>query len=200
MFMQANRQRLSADGLGIGLTLARRLIEMHGGTIEVHSDGIGRGAEFRLKLPAEPCAADVEPVPPTSVDSVALERSLRVLVVDDNQDAAEMLVAMLSAWGQQTAVAYDGLQALAEAERFTPDVVFLDIGMPGLDGYETARRLRQEPWGRHATIVAVTVWGQQTDRERSQAAGFNHHLVKPVAPAALRSLIANCIEDLSPQR
>jgi signal transduction histidine kinase len=194
MFMQANRPRLAADGLGIGLTLARRLVEMHGGTIQVRSEGVNRGAEFALRLPAGVAAArDAAPASEAPLDGVMLNRSLKVLVVDDNQDAAEMLVAMLSAWGQQTAVAYDGLEAIAEAERFKPDVVFLDIGMPKLDGYETARRLRQQSWGTSATVVAITGWGQQADRDRSQAAGFNYHLVKPVAPASLRTLLATCI-------
>jgi signal transduction histidine kinase len=177
-----------AGGLGIGLTLARRLVEMHGGKLEAHSDGPGLGSRFsvRLGLPqgdagAAAAAGDFD---------VPLGPSKRILVVDDNQDAAEMLSVMLKAWDQETCVAHDGLAALEAASAFEPDVVLLDIGLPQLDGYDTARRMRQQPWGRAALLVAVTGWGQESDLERSRQAGFDHHLVKPVAPEILRALLA----------
>jgi signal transduction histidine kinase len=177
-----------AGGLGIGLTLARRLVEMHGGKLEAHSEGTGLGSRFsvRLALPqgvsgAAAAAGDFD---------VPLGTSKRILVVDDNQDAAEMLSVMLRAWDQETCVAHDGLAALDAASSFEPDVVLLDIGLPQLDGYDTARRMRQQPWGRDALLVAVTGWGQESDLERSREAGFDHHLVKPVAPNMLRALLA----------
>jgi CheY-like chemotaxis protein len=112
-----------------------------------------------------------------------------VLVVDDNADAAEMVVAMLRVWGHQTAIAFDGASALAEGDRLQPDVVLLDIGLPQMDGYETARRMRARPWGAQALLVAVTGWGRPEDRDRTRSAGFDRHLVKPVAPAALEALL-----------
>jgi CheY-like chemotaxis protein len=146
-----------------------------------------------LPLPAAPaefaCAAgDLEPMLPTAK---------RILVVDDNQDSAEMLAALLATWGQETRVAYDGLAALAAAHEFRPHIVLLDLGMPTLDGYETARRLRAEVWGREATLVAVTGWGQESDVERTRLAGFEHHMVKPVAPRRLRALIASHVPRLA---
>ena len=116
----------------------------------------------------------------------------RILVVDDNRDAAEMLAALLGAWGQRTRLAFDGRTALQLGGDFDPQVVLLDLGMPHLDGYETARLIRGTAWGESALLVAVTGWGQPHDRDRSQASGFDHHLVKPVAPAALRTLLENC--------
>jgi CheY-like chemotaxis protein len=119
----------------------------------------------------------------------------RVLVVDDNADAAEMIVAMLDVWGQETAIAFDGASALVEGDRLRPDIVLLDIGLPQMDGYETARRIRARPWGADALLVAVTGWGQPDDRERTRAAGFDRHLVKPVAPAALEALLVERERD-----
>ena len=114
----------------------------------------------------------------------------RVLIVEDNRDAAEMLNVLLKSWGQVTQVAYDGPSAVDEAVKFRPQVVLLDIGLPQLNGYEVALRLRQQPWGRQVVIIAVTGWGQQADRDRSAAAGIDHHLIKPVEPEALRSLLS----------
>ena len=121
-------------------------------------------------------------ITPAAANEPPLEAAKRVLVVDDNQDAAEMLAVLLTAWGLQTRVAYDGLSALTIAQDFEPAVALLDIGLPGLDGYETALRMRQQTWGRTALLVAVTGWGQATDLARSREAGFDHHLVKPVDP------------------
>ncbi|MEO7190927.1 MAG: response regulator [Vicinamibacterales bacterium] len=189
MFVQVDGSRgRSADGLGIGLTLARRLVQMHDGSIEVSSGGPGQGSQFRIRLPARQPPPPLES-PAAPGDFAPLQRSCRVLVVDDNRDAADMLVAMLTAWGQQTAIAFDGRGALETGQTFRPDVVLLDIGMPEMDGYETARRLRQQAWGARTLLVAVTGWGQQTDRDRSREAGFDHHLVKPFAPIELRRLL-----------
>jgi signal transduction histidine kinase len=185
-----------AGGLGVGLALARRIVEMHGGRIEMRSEGFRRGSEFSVRLPlharlsaAKPPAADPEP---------PLTSAKRILIVDDNQDSAEMFAALLTAWGQQTCVAFDGAAALAAAEQFQPDVVLLDLGMPHMDGYETARRIRTAPWGRRAVLVAVTGWGLESDLERTRQAGFEHHLVKPVAPLRLRSVIAGTQRPDSP--
>jgi signal transduction histidine kinase len=192
LFIQGDHPRdRSGGGLGIGLTLARRLVEMHGGRLEARSEGPGRGSEFsvRLSLPLWPAHEDA----PEGEQKFEHTSRRRVLVVDDNHDAAEMLAVMLGTWGQETRVAHDGIQALATAEAFQPEIVLLDIGLPDLDGYEVARRLRTEPWGRRALLVAVTGWGQESDLERSRHAGFDRHLVKPVVPGLLRELIAGAL-------
>jgi signal transduction histidine kinase len=188
LFMQVGQPSgTSGGGLGIGLTLARRLVEMHGGTIEAASPGPGRGSVFSVTLPLPVQAPEsFQPSRPVENDSL---RTKRILVVDDNRDAAEMLAVMLTAWGQDVHVAYDALGALAAAETFGPAVVLLDIGLPQLDGYELARRIRRTSWGQTATLVAITGWGQSSDLERSRQAGIDHHLVKPVAPNLLRELL-----------
>jgi signal transduction histidine kinase len=189
MFMQVDKALGRAtDGLGIGLTLARRIIEMHGGTITACSAGPGAGSEFAIRLPVlDPPVRAPEAV--DDLDISPLPHALRVLIVDDNRDAAEMLAALLGAWGQRTELAFEGRAALDLGAGFEPHVVLLDLGMPHLDGYETARLIRNTDWGGQCLLVAVTGWGQPHDRDRSQAFGFDHHLVKPVAPAALRSLL-----------
>jgi signal transduction histidine kinase len=179
----------TAGGLGIGLTLARRLVEMHGGRLEAQSGGPGTGSEFSVFLPPS-MGESIDGEPPAELP-ITLAASRRILVVDDNEDAAQMLAAMLGTWGQRTEVAYDGLSALAVARTFQPEIVLLDIGLPNLDGYETARRLRDESRDRVMTIIAVTGWGQDSDLARSRLAGFDHHMVKPVSPRALRGLIAS---------
>jgi PAS domain S-box-containing protein len=190
MFRQADDEGSRArGGLGIGLSLVKRIAEMHGGSVDASSDGAGRGSEFVVRIPviaAQRGNANRE-LPAASVP--VLKR--RILVVDDNTDAAESLAALLSINGHETRMAHDGPQAVAEAKAFQPDVVFLDIGMPTMDGHETARRIRQEPWGKQMVLVALTGWGQTEDRRRSQEAGFDHHLVKPADPTVVAKLISS---------
>jgi PAS domain S-box-containing protein len=180
----------SQGGLGIGLTLVRSLVEMHGGRVAAHSEGVGRGTEIEVRLPL---AARVEREPvdvelPRSRQLSGLPR--RVLVVDDNQDAAESVALLLELWGHHVRIAYDGRSALKEAPDFLPEVILLDIGLPGLDGYEVARQLRRDSRLDRALLIAMTGYGQDRDRLRSLDAGFSHHLVKPVDPAILRELLA----------
>jgi PAS domain S-box-containing protein len=177
----------SQSGLGIGLTIVKRLVEMHGGRVSAHSEGPGKGTEFVVTLPRL-AAMPAEETPRGA--SAARGPSRRILVVDDNRDAAESMAMMLEIIGHETCAAHDGLEALDKAQSFRPDTILLDIGMPGMNGYETCRRLRETPWGRDAAIVAVTGWGQDDDRERSREAGFDHHLTKPVELESLQELLA----------
>ena len=178
----------SAAGLGIGLTLARTLAGMHGGTVEATSQGIGHGSEFIVRLPIVIDAAPAAPSQ-TSIESAATP--LTILVVDDNRDSAEMLAMLLQLGGHETHTAHDGLAAVDAIHRLEPDVVVLDIGLPGLSGYEVARRVRDESGSsRRPFLVALTGWGQEEDRRRSKDAGFDAHLVKPVDEAALTKLLA----------
>jgi CheY-like chemotaxis protein len=178
--------------VGIGLTLVRRLVELHGGTVTAHSDGPGRGSEFVVRLPAlhgpHPGAG---PGPADEGGAPWAAPPRRVLVVDDNQDAADSLALLLRLAGQDVRVAYDGHVALAVVAEFRPALAFLDIGMPGMDGYELADRLRRVADLRGLTLVALTGWGQEEDRRRSRAAGFDLHLTKPVEPAALRAVLTD---------
>ena len=173
-------------GLGIGLALARRLTELHGGTIEAHSDGPGRGSRFTVRLPLSKSAAAAEPVPAPATPRV---RS-RALIVDDNRDAAMTLAMFVEELGGTAFTAFDGASGLAAVETFQPDIVFMDIGMPGLDGYEVCRRIRQMPVLRQVVLVAVTGWGQAQDKQRALEVGFDAHLTKPVDPDALAQLLA----------
>jgi PAS domain S-box-containing protein len=190
MFRQADGTGgRSRGGLGIGLSLVKRIVEMHGGTVTAHSEGTGLGSEFIVRLPA---LAETRTAAPTTRQATANgQRRRRVLVVDDNADAAESLAALLSISGHDTRMAHDGHEALQQAEQFNPDVVFLDIGMPTLDGHETAKIIRQQPWGKNMVLVALTGWGQSEDRRRSKDAGFNHHLVKPADPAVVEQLLSS---------
>jgi len=171
----------SQGGLGIGLTLVKRLVEMHGGRIEARSAGPGCGAEFIVRLPIAASPA----LPEAAAPPAAPPSALRILIVDDNRDVADSLAAMLSIMGNDTRTAYDGLAGVELAERYRPDVALFDIGLPTLDGYEACRRIRAQPWGERLVLIAVTGWGQDADRRRSQEAGFAHHMVKPVDPQAL---------------
>jgi signal transduction histidine kinase/CheY-like chemotaxis protein len=178
----------SHGGLGIGLTLVRRMVELHGGTVEAVSDGPGRGSAFTVRLPLVFVPPAEEPIGP-SADSLAEPVRCRILAADDNKDAAASLGTLLRMAGHEVRVVHDGLVAVEEAASFRPDVVLLDIGMPKLNGYEAAGRIRQQPWGQGMVLIALTGWGQDEDRIRSQASGFDHHLVKPVDPAALERLL-----------
>lgn len=176
-------------GLGIGLALARGLVEMHGGRIEARSEGLGRGATFVLRLPVLSELPSAAPQPDQH-ESLGSVRPQRILIADDNRDVVESLALLLELTGYRVEKAYDGLQAVETAERCRPDLVLLDIGMPNLDGYEACRRIRQQPWGRDMLLVALTGWGQEDDRRRSERAGFNSHLVKPVERSDLLRLLA----------
>jgi PAS domain S-box-containing protein len=176
-------------GLGIGLSLARALVELHGGRIDVRSEGEGRGSEFMVRLPLASGMDRGEPADADSMEPSAAATARRVLVVDDLKDSADSLAVLLRVTGNKAWTAHDGRSALEAAERLRPDVALLDIGMPDLDGYEVCRRMRQTPWGRDMMLIALTGWGQEGDRRRSLEAGFDHHLVKPVEIPALMRLL-----------
>jgi PAS domain S-box-containing protein len=178
----------SRGGLGIGLTLVRQLTEMHGGSITAFSEGLGRGSEFVVRLPAlteKPKAQSREPVTGEPASTTAR----RVLIVDDNRDSAESLAMLLRMSGHETHTAQDGLAAVEAAATLRPDVMLLDIGLPKLNGYDACRRIREQPWGKDIMLVAVTGWGQDEDRQRSSDAGFDDHLVKPVDHATLAKIL-----------
>ena len=186
MFMQVDRStRRSQGGLGIGLTLVRSLVTMHGGTVEARSEGPGHGSEFIVRLPL---LVDVQATLPPNRRVEPLP-ARRILIVDDSRDGGESLAMLLRVLGAVVALAHSGRSALECVETFKPDVVLLDIGMPGMDGYEVARRIRANPANRHISLIALTGWGQDEDRKRSVAAGFNHHLVKPADIEQLRQLL-----------
>jgi CheY-like chemotaxis protein/anti-sigma regulatory factor (Ser/Thr protein kinase) len=175
-------------GLGIGLTLVKRLVEMHGGKVEVESDGRNRGTTFRIRLPSTMQAASPKTLPAAAANLPAPARQ-RVLVVDDNEDALKSLSMLVSLMGNDVCQAHDGIEAVEQAEQFRPDVVLMDIGMPRLNGYDAARRIREEPWGMDIVLIATTGWGQDEDRRRTKAAGFDHHLVKPLDHDKLQELL-----------
>ena len=175
-------------GLGIGLALVRRLTEMHGGTVTAHSDGAGLGAEFIVRLPL--VGTHTIPMEPPAETSPIRMAARRIVVADDNHDSAEVLATLLELHGHDVRVAHDGIEVLAIAETFKPHVVLLDLGMPKMDGYETARQTRDQPWGKNAMLIALTGWGQQQDRQRTAEAGFDAHLVKPVTDSDLFQLLA----------
>ena len=171
----------TTTGLGIGLALVHRLVEMHGGHVMAHSDGPGKGAELVVQLPLHETALPTAVIPePVQQPEAPTLTSRRVLVVDDNIDAAETLALMLKLHGHHVQTAHDGLDALRVAPVFAPHIILLDLGMPNLNGYETANRIRSQPWGRDMALVALTGWGQPKDRKRTVEAGFDAHLVKPV--------------------
>lgn len=188
MFTQVDQSlEKSQGGLGIGLSLVKWLVEMHGGNVEARSEGRGRGSEFIVRLPIVLTATNDQPI--LRSERVAASPSRRILVVDDNRDAAMSLALMLKIMGNEIRTAHDGLEALEVTNEFVPDLVMLDIGMPKLNGYDTARRMRELPWGKSATLVALTGWGQDEDKRKSMEAGFDFHMVKPVELGALNQLL-----------
>jgi len=182
------------DGLGLGLTLARRIVELHGGSVVACSEGKDRGSQFTVRLPlaAQPENA-ISLTPPQH--AVAPAHRLRILVADDNRDAAQTLAMLLRLDGHDVRAVHDGAEALTLGDAFHPQLLLLDIGMPVLDGYETARQVRERPWGRKALLVALTGWGQDSDRRNALNAGFHHHLVKPAEPDALRAVIDSIVAE-----
>jgi PAS domain S-box-containing protein len=188
MFAQIDSaRRRSQGGLGIGLTLVRDLVQMHGGTVSAHSRGPGTGSEFVVRLPLVDGAV-VAPPRPRGKPTALLP--LRVMVVDDNHDAADSLGMLLKFLGAEVHIAYDGSEALSALMSFDADLMLLDIGMPGMDGYELARRIRKRPGLEGLKLIALTGWGQEEDRRATAAAGFDHHLIKPTGIEALRTLMA----------
>jgi CheY-like chemotaxis protein/two-component sensor histidine kinase len=188
MFSQVrSTQDRSEGGLGIGLALSKGVVELHGGTIEARSAGPGTGSEFIVRLPRRTVAGFVPP--PTTATTPAQTHQRRVLVADDNRDAADSISMLLQMGGHEVTVAYDGQQALESIETLRPDVALLDIGMPGLDGFEVARRVRLDIRMRNTLLIAVTGWGQASDKARALAAGFDLHFTKPVEPATLIELL-----------
>jgi len=196
LFVQDERGRDSSrEGLGIGLSIAKGLVELHGGTIAARSDGEGQGSEFVIRLPlagAEDAAVERPGPAPAEGRS-----GKRVLVVDDNRDGAELLEEVFRALGHTTRLAYDGEGALELARGFRPEIAFLDIGLPVMDGYQLARRMRAVPGLQEVRLVAVTGFGQEADRGRAREAGFDEHLVKPVEIDALRILMGRLLSGAS---
>jgi CheY-like chemotaxis protein/anti-sigma regulatory factor (Ser/Thr protein kinase) len=179
----------TSAGLGIGLFLVRSLVQMHGGTVTAASAGPGRGSTFTVTLPCLPPAPPAATAAPQVQQAGAPANAARVLVVDDNRDAADTLTTFLEMLGLQTRSVHEGGEVLAAARDFAPDVVLLDIGLPGMDGYEVARALRADAQVRHVHLIALTGWGAEDDRRRAMAAGFDHHLTKPVDLSVLEDLL-----------
>jgi CheY-like chemotaxis protein len=178
----------SEGGLGIGLTLVRRLVEMHGGTVEVRSEGVGKGSEFLVSLPT------VEEAPGLSKwdspnDESQVSSVRRILVVDDNADLADSFAMLLRMHGNEVQTANDGLEGVQVAERFNPDVVLMDIWLPKVNGFDACRRIREQPWGKRMTLIALTGSVDEEDCNRTKEAGFDHHLVKPVKASDLQRLL-----------
>jgi PAS domain S-box-containing protein len=192
MFSQTDRPlEKSRGGLGIGLSLVRGLTEMHGGSVEAHSEGEGKGSEFRVRLPV--LLPQSRPTPETNGAAGGCTAKCRILVVDDNKDAAVSLTLILKLMGYETQTAFDGAEALKCVETFKPTVALLDIGLPKISGYEVARRIREQPWGREMVLIAQTGYGQEEDKLKSKQSGFNFHTIKPVDPAALERMLSDLL-------
>ena len=190
MFGQIDRSTETGyAGLGIGLTLVNSLVEMHAGTVEVTSAGSNQGSEFIVRLPILPDSPPKD-LPQPCLPIAAVSFATRILVVDDNRDALAVLSTMVRILGHEVRTAHDGVEAIGAAESFQPDAVLMDLGMPRMNGYEAARHIREQPWGQSMLLVATTGWGQDEDKRRSKEAGFDHHLVKPIDPTALRALLS----------
>ena len=190
LFMQVDRSlSRSRSGLGIGLTLVKRFVEMHGGTVRAHSDGTGQGSSFIIRLPARTAVAR-DDRPAVSVDGASRRHPQRILVVDDNRDAATTLCQLLQMTGNEVQIAHDGVEAVTVADQFRPQVILLDIGLPRKNGYDVCREIRETSWGKDILIIAISGWGQDDDRRKSKEAGFDRHMVKPVDYSMLRSILA----------
>jgi CheY-like chemotaxis protein len=185
----------SQGGLGIGLTLVKNLVELHGGKVEARSAGLGKGCEIVLRLPLLVQKPTVTSNEENGEPNIS-RSGHRLLVVDDNKDAATSLAMLLRLQGHEVHVAHDGPSSLVVAMSYRPDMIFLDIGMPGMDGYEVARRIRQTAGLEKVVLAALTGWGQQEDRRRTAEAGFDHHLVKPPEPNMVRSVLASLPKPL----
>ena len=198
MFVQVDRTlEKTTGGLGIGLSLVKGIIEMHGGTVTAFSHGEGRGSEFVVRLPMLPDRTRIASGSSDPESTLLGDGARRILIVDDNADATNSLARVLELLGNVVCTAYDGEAGIKAAQAFRPDVVLMDIGMPKLNGHEACRYIRDQPWGRNILMVAVTGWGLDNDRQQSAAAGFEHHLVKPVDPVAVMTLIATVSNSLS---
>jgi CheY-like chemotaxis protein len=173
--------------LGIGLALVKGLVELHGGSVEARSDGPGKGSEFIVRLPIN----DAPAPPPSPSPAPVRSPKRRVLVVDDNCDAADSLAMMLRAGGHEAWAAYDAARGIEEADNLRPDVVLLDIGLPEMNGHEVARHIRSQPWGQGLVLIALTGWGQPEDKRRALEAGFDLHVTKPISPNDLERLLAS---------
>lgn len=191
LFLQGER---SQEGLGIGLTLVRRLVELHGGRVEARSEGPGLGSEFIVRLPiaSGPAPRLSRPAELSDVSSLGARR---ILIADDNRDSANTLAMIFEMLGSEVRTAYDGLEAVELEDRFRPDVVLLDVGMPKLNGYEAARRIRQDRSDEGVVLIAMTGWVQEEDRRRSMEAGFDFHLIKPIDPAELKRVLASSLRE-----
>lgn len=188
LFTQVNNSiERAAGGLGIGLSLVKRLVELHGGTVTASSAGVGQGSEFVVRLPFLPQVPPAPIAPPPAAPALP---SCRILVVDDNRDSAQTLSMLLKMLGNETRTAYDGLEAVEQAEQFQPDLIFLDIGLPKIDGYEACRRIRELPTGKKIFIIALTGWGQEDDIRQAKTAGFNHHCTKPIDQTTIIKILA----------
>jgi CheY-like chemotaxis protein len=193
MFSQLDRSlERPQSGLGIGLHLVKRLVEMHGGTVQAQSAGMGHGSEFVVRLPALPMSSALEsqPAAPEWPSQPQKVKGRRILVVDDNVDNAESLALLLEMDGHETSTAHDGSAAISRAEQIRPDVVLLDLGLPIMSGFDACRHIREQPWGKAMVLIAITGWGQDVDRRMSREAGFDHHLVKPVDTRDITAILA----------
>jgi CheY-like chemotaxis protein len=196
MFAQVDRvQERAKDGLGIGLALVKGLVEMHGGTVVAASDGPGAGSTFTVTLPLPPVITSPSSDARATPRPTAVGPRRRILVVDDNRDAADTLASMLDLMGHDVRVAYSGRGAIAAAETFRPALIFMDIGMPDVNGYEATQRVRAQEWAANVRVIAVTGWGQESDRARSRSAGCDEHLVKPVEMEALQKLLISELDS-----
>jgi CheY-like chemotaxis protein len=197
MFSQVESAIDRAEGgLGIGLALVKGLVALHGGTVDVDSAGLGRGSRFTMRLPATVIVTtQTSPEDQARPSHLPAAAKRKVLIADDNRDAAQVFALVLQASGYGTCIAHSGIEALEVGQRERPEVVILDIGMPGMNGYDVAQRFRAEDWGRDALILAVTGWGHDEDRHRAKAAGFDHHFTKPADIESVLRIVAEFFDS-----